>query len=286
MATGLSLHVGVNQADNSIFPTVSGLMGPEKDAVDMGNLATSRGFTAEVLKGAQATYYAVVGKLQSAAQALYAGDIFLFTFAGHGSAHTDVDGDGEESDNLDEAMLLFDRMMFDDDLRLNIWPSFRSGVRILMVADSCHSGTVMAKIVRSTLTEKCPGDVTSSIALETSFIKTKRVQRRKISKDTRQEHLAMFRHFYEAITVPLLAPPISASVLLLAACGDLQTAADGPNGAFTAALLNVIQNGGPTDYKDLINKIAVELASISQIPVLTPGDPPDPAFISQAPFTI
>ncbi len=284
MATGLSLHVGVNQADNNIFPTVSELMGPEKDADDMGSLATSHGFTAEVLKGAQATYFAVEGKLQSAAQALYAGDIFLFTFAGHGSAHTDLDSD--ESDNLDEAMLLFDRMMFDDDLRLNIWPNFRSGVRILMVADSCHAGTVMARMVPSTLPRKCPGDVTSSIALETSFIKTKGGERRKISRAARQEHLEKFRDFYEAITVPLLAPPIAASVLLLAACGDLQTAADGPNGAFTAALLKVVQNGGPTDYQDLINKIAVELASISQIPVLTPGEPPDPAFIGQAPFTI
>jgi caspase domain-containing protein len=283
MAIGLSLHVGIDRVDSDIFPNASALMGPENDAVAMRDLATNHGFTTEILTGSNATYDAVTAKLQNAAQVLSFGDIFLFTFAGHGTAMIDTDGD--ESDNQDEAVLLFDRMLFDDDLRLNIWPTFRQGVRVLMVADCCHSGTVLARFVPSTLTERV-ATVVSGIALDTSYMKTNGVQRRKISNETRRKHLEKFREFYEAIRVPLLAPAITASILLLAACGDDQTAADGPNGAFTAALLKVLQNDNPVDYQDLITKVTTELASTSQTPVLTPGDPPNQAFISQGPFTI
>lgn len=283
MVTALSLHVGVNRADGSVFPAASALMGPENDADAMRDYATNRGFTAKILTGPQATYAAVVAELQSAAQTLTSGDIFLFTFAGHGSAEVDLDGD--ESDNQDEAILLFDRMMFDDELRLNIWPTFKQGVRVLLVADSCHAGTVLARILPSTLPERF-ATVISGLALDASFIKTNGVPRRKISNQARREHLEKFRELYEEITVPLLPPPITASILLLAACGDKQTAADGPNGAFTVALLKVLQNDNPVDYQDLITKVTAELASTSQIPVLTPGEPPDQAFISQIPFTI
>lgn len=283
MAIGLSLHVGVDRPDTSIFPNASELMGPENDAIAMRDLAVNHGFTAEILTGLQATYSNVIAKLQNAAQILSYGDIFLFTFAGHGTAMRDTDHD--ESDNQDEAVLLFDRMLFDDDLRLNIWPTFNPGVRVLMVADCCHAGTVLARIVPSTLKERV-ATVVNGIALDTSYMKTNGVQRRKISNETRREHLEKFRKFYEAIKVPLLAPAITASILLLAACGDKQTAADGPNGAFTGALLKVLQNDNPVDYQDLIDKVVTELANTSQIPVLTPGEPPDQTFISQTPFTI
>lgn len=283
MTTGLSLHVGVNQADTSIFPSAAGLMGPENDAEAMSVFAVEQTFTPEVLKGSQATYDKVVNRLQKYAQDLYKGDFFLFSFAGHGTA--DVDTDGDESDNLDEAMLLFDRLLFDDDLRLNIWPAFREGVRILMVADCCHAGTVLAKMAPSTIREKI-APATKAFAADRCAIRTNGVQRRKISIETRRRHLEEFRTFYESITVPLLDPHIKASVLLLAACGDFQTAADGTNGAFTAALLKVLRNGDPLNYPDLIAKVTTELASTSQIPVLTAGEPPDVAFMNETPFSI
>ena len=281
--TALSLHIGVNQADASIFPGAAGLMGPENDADAMADFALFKGFTPEVLKGPQATYDEVVNRLQTHAQNLSDGDFFLFTFSGHGTAEVDIDGD--ESDNQDEAILLFDRLLFDDELRLNIWPNFRKGVRVLLVADSCHAGTVLAKMVKSTIREKCAPVVKATVA-DRYVIKTKGVPRRKISTETRQRHLEEFRTFYESISVPLLDPRIEASILLLAACGDLQTAADGINGAFTAALLKVLRNDYPENYPDLIAKVTTELASIFQIPVLTPGEPPDVDFINEEPFTI
>lgn len=274
MKQGLSLHVGVNQADPSVFPGAAGLSGAENDASAMRDFAIDKGFTPEIVTGPQATYDEIVYRLQKHAQNLNKDDFFLFTFAGHGTAEVDTDGD--ESDNQDEAMLLFDRLLFDDDLRLNIWPCFRQGVRILMVADCCHAGTVLAKMVPSTIREK--------------FAPLKKkidgVQRRKISTETRRRHIEKFREFYQSISIPLLEPQIEASVLLLAACGDIQTAADGTNGAFTTALLKVLRNDNPLNYPDLIAKVTTELAAISQIPVLTPGDPPDVNFMNQKPFTI
>ena len=52
----------------------------------------------------------------------------------------DVDGD-EEDDQLDETWCLFDTQLRDDDINTAL-ASFAEGVRILMLSDSCHSGTV------------------------------------------------------------------------------------------------------------------------------------------------
>jgi hypothetical protein len=253
-------------------------MGPENDAVAMENFAANQQFTTQILTGSKATYADVVAKLQDAANTLDKPDIFLFTFAGHGTATIDTEGD--ESDNQDEAMLLFDRLLFDDDLRLNIWPNFKPGVRVLMVADCCHAQTILA-LTRSTLTVKF-----ASVGLAPDAFNSKDVAVRKISSEVRKKHLEEFSNFYEALSVPLLPRPITANILLLAACGDKQTAADGKNGAFTAALLKVLQNDNPVNYTDLIAKVTAELASTSQIPFLTTGGPVDVNFINERPFTI
>ena len=48
---------------------------------------------------------------------------------------------GEEADKRDETWCLFDSQLIDDELYFEL-AKFASGVRILVLSDSCHSGTV------------------------------------------------------------------------------------------------------------------------------------------------
>jgi|SRR5688572_11346679 len=260
MPIGRSLHIGINEF-SPVFPNATVLTGAENAAREMERLAQSRGFRAERLLGPNASYAAVIAKLLKAADDSNDGDIFLFTFCGHGTFDTDRDGD--EDDYQDEALLLYDALLFDDELKLKIWPNFRRGVRVLMVADSCHSGTVV-RFLKS-------GE-------------TNRAQILQISEETRQRHLREYREFYQSVVVPIRAT-IEASVLLLAACRDEETTIDGdPLTMFTGALLKVVNEQNPQNYRDLIQKIDALVGP--QTPVLTPLPPPNQAFINQIPFTI
>lgn len=134
------------------------LNGCEQDATDMRNLvAIKQGFPpedAKLLLGSEATFANVVVEVRRAAAILQPGDIFFFTFAGHGSVRTDIDEGvsplGEPSGN-DQAIVLFDRLMFDDYVSRVLWPEFRPGVRIFGIADSCHSGSALFAISEVTL---------------------------------------------------------------------------------------------------------------------------------------
>jgi len=75
---------------------------------------------------------------------LQAGDIFVVTYSGHGSQRQDFNGD--EPDKKDETWCLYDGEMVDDE-RAELWTLFNPGVRIVVISDSCHSGTVSRAIL-------------------------------------------------------------------------------------------------------------------------------------------
>lgn len=255
MPVGRSLHVGIN-IYGPTFPNAAELTGPEESALRMRDLVRGR-FDADLVRGPAATRENIEQKLLHAAEVSEPGDIFLFTFSGHGTSDVrEIDPDRDELD--DEAILLYDYWLYDDELRLNIWPRFRKGVRVLMIADSCHSGSVIRAARRN--------------------------QALQISPETREAHLQEHNGFYRQLLVPVFAP-VEASVLLLAACGDNDETPDGsPVPAFTDALLRVVQEQDPTDYADLIGKVRMLVGP--QIPQLAFLPALDEDFIGQRPFTI
>lgn len=277
MAKGISLHVGVNRPDPAAF-SVDTLVGCVNDAEAMYAIAKKRGFyKRRLLVDEDATFERVASAILDAADELVAGDTFFLTFAGHGTQVTDADE--EPFEGKDEAVILYDHMLIDDALRRGLWPLFEDGVRILMVADCCHSGTISAMLATSTsitVTEHFPSGelgvvVTSEVAVGASVA----TRPRHISEPARRRHLMRHRDFYKELFKDLPAsPPIGASILLLAACHDTDTTGDAlPNGKFTEALLEVWDDGNfDDDYQELRLRIEnhPNLLSRSQQPQLKP----------------
>lgn len=277
MPRGISLHVGINQY-SSAFPGAGPLTGPENDAREMEKIAEANHFEVrDLLVGSDATYARVTTKIRSAAVQLEKDDIFLFTFAGHGFQRVDSGNDPDEtSDGLDETILLFDVELFDDVLRQDLWPSFKPGVRVLMIADSCHSESVFL----------IPGETANIDDFPVATHGHGRI--RNISDSTHGRHLAEYGEFYRNISLPVLSPPITASLMLLAACEARDVTLDGdPNGMYTAAMLDVLKNSDPADYDALVKGIQTVLtnAGRNQKPTIeVAGAGPD--FRGQKPFTI
>ena len=292
MPKGISLHVGVNKA-SSAFPSAATLRGCENDARAMEQIARDAGFEPrDVLLGADATYARVTTKIRSAAAQLEKGDFFFFSFAGHGFQTADAITDSDETDHLDETILLFDVELFDDVLRKDLWPRFKAGVRILMVADSCHSGSVFLNppgLTNSNVRPIATLEADKSTDLgEIPVLTRDKFVARTISNTTGRRHRAEYIEFYQSTLVPLVNPPITASVLLLAACEDFdRTGDDLPNGIYTAALLEVLKTN-PKDYDVLVNRIQERLTADGhdQRAVIRPADPDDVTLRREKPFTI
>lgn len=142
MTTGYSLHVGVNFVNLAYY---DGKEGRLKVAVNdmrmMSKLAVNAGFTSPIcLANKEATIGAFKANMIEFADKAQSGDLVLITYSGHGAQTEDTNGD-EEEDEWDENLCLYDGYLVDD--RINrLMCCFREGVRILMIADCCHGGSI------------------------------------------------------------------------------------------------------------------------------------------------
>jgi hypothetical protein len=266
-AKGISLHIGLNRVDPAHYQGWSGdLQGCENDANDLAAIAKGAGFTASLLLTEAGTTAAVQRGIGAAASQLEADDFFLLTYSGHGGQVPDASAD--EADRTDETWVLYDRQLVDDEL-YEMWSQFAPGVRILVLSDSCHSGTAIREE---------PGGVTNPHAPRTM---------------PKAQALAVYeanKALYDAIerTVPSVGTAeVGAHVLLLSGCQDDQTSADGArNGLFTQTLLGVWDGGHYTGgYKKFYNDVVAKMPPWQQPNWMTVG-PPSAGFQRRKPFTI
>lgn len=143
MARGLALLVGLKSVDPTAYGGWDGKNGCYGCELDVDNmellLSSADSYTINTLKTKQATASAILRGVESAASTLSSGDTFVFYYSGHGGQKPDLDGD-ESDDHQDETLVAYDRELIDDELA-KLWPRFVQGVRIVMVSDSCNSGT-------------------------------------------------------------------------------------------------------------------------------------------------
>ncbi|MGE0757401.1 MAG: caspase family protein [Pirellulaceae bacterium] len=137
---GLALCIGLNQVDRGAYGGWDGaLSGCVPDMEFMAELARQRSFyDVKLLKNELATIAEVERYVAWAANDLRPGDLFMISCSSHGAFRTDRGSD--ELDGRDETWCLWDGQ-WTDDQRYRMWQRFAPGVRLLIVADMCHSGT-------------------------------------------------------------------------------------------------------------------------------------------------
>ena len=281
MAKGISLHIGLNKVDPNHYQGWSGpLNACEADAEDMQFIAKDQNYKSKILLTSKATRNAVESGIQSASGQLNRGDIFFLSYSGHGGQIPDKDGD--ERDLQDETWCLFDGQLIDDELHL-LFSEFKPGVRILVLSDSCHSGSVTKSaydgLVASGLAR---GKVSRVEGDETPVFRTSPDE---VSLRTFRAN----RKFYMDIMSkwPKKKPSIKASVQLISGCQDNQLSLDGTfNGLFTGTLLRVWADGVFKGNYTQFHKAILRLMPSTQSPNHFLDGKPDTAFNSQRPFQI
>ncbi|MFF4343725.1 caspase family protein [Kitasatospora sp. NPDC001540] len=298
--TGIALHIGLNGVDPDAYEGWDGALDAgEPDALALERITRKLRYDTRTLLTRQATTKAVLGEISRAATTLRDGDIFVLTYAGHGGQLADLDGD--EPDHRDETWVLYDRQLLDDELRVAL-SGFPAGVRVVVVSDSCHSGTVIRdsadalmsqRGIAAAFAEVAPrarGRDRSRAGASRAVAETETPKVRQIPSDVQRRVQAEQGARYRAIRrgVPRAEESaVDASVLLLAACMDNQTAAEQfGHGLFTATLLEQWDGRRfAASYQEVISTARTQLPPLQSPNLLTLGRT-RPGFKDQTLFAL
>ncbi len=237
MSTGYSLHIGVNFFDPNHYGSSGALKSCENDARYMRKIANDLGYISELVLTQRATRKKVYESLRTLAEKSIAEDLVIITYSGHGSFVPDFNHD-ELDDTNDETWCLYDAQLIDDEI-FYLLSKFKEGVRVLLVTDSCHNGTIYKMIDF--------GDDLIPKGLDTE--KSIRVyQKNKL--------------FYE--NIPLLYSLLpkedcKASVITISACSDFETTGAGNErysySLFTKSLKTVWDGNFKGNYSQFVENI-------------------------------
>jgi len=257
--------------DDGALPTCG------KDCLDMHDIAVSQNFdSSKVILNENATREAVTEAISQASKELKSGDMLFISYSGHGTSIEDISGD--EEDNRDEAWCLYNGFLLDDELKY-LWTLFSEGVRIFIISDSCHSGTITKEVL---------GLKKSEVIVSKLFPIYKA-----------QEVYSKHKDFYKEVKAKASTAKvedIKARVELIAGCQDDESSYVLPNAdnSLLTTELNRVWNAGQfmgtteeffTEIKDAVVAIARD-KKIYQEPNLFTIGAKNLAFDTQKPFGI
>jgi hypothetical protein len=272
MARGLALNIGLNSINPAHYQGWSGpLTACEADAEDMADLAISRGFTSTLLLTKDGSRAAVKSVLADAARRLIGGDIYFLSYSGHGGQLPDLNGD--EADQKDETWCLYDGELVDDEL-YSALGAFAAGVRIVMLSDSCHSGSVNKDFYYAK---------DASARTPVAY----RAMPNEVALRVYQKNKEFYDPILKARDTAKALAEVKASVLLISGCQDNQLSRDGAfNGLFTGTMKSV-WNGGVFEgsYTRFHKAIRARMPP-DQTPQLSMVGVIDRRFTAQMPFSI
>ena len=240
--TNKALCIGIND-----YPgTQSDLAGCVNDAGDWASELTARGFAVASLIDAQATHAAMTEAINSLIHFARSGDTLVITYSGHGTWVPDSSGD--EADGRDEGLCPYDvgtvGPLIDDQIR-QMFGARSPGVRIILISDSCHSGSV----TRGREDDLDPGQARARFMPLEAWMPTNELP----PSSARPAHL-------------IGGIKRSGGDLLLAGCLDTQFSWDTsfrgrPNGAFTYYALKTLRENKPGTYEAWFKAIRTYLPS-------------------------
>lgn len=236
-----ALCIGINNYPGS----QNDLSGCVNDMVDWAKLFTDRGFEEVVtLQDSQATKKGVMDALEHGITQTGAKDLFVTTFSGHGTWIPDEDHD--EADGRDECLCPydFDKNLITDDELFELYSTRHYGSRIVMLSDSCHSGSVARMAPTLGTSRRMVRFMPPGIFLPD----------RRIAVAKRLEKAAS-------------KGKMRSTCLLISGCKDTEYSYDAyfgnrPNGAFTYAALAALKHN-PVTYRDWFLYIRQILPSVS-----------------------
>lgn len=245
-----ALCVGIND-----YPgTSSDLAGCINDAKDWAGVLKRRGFDTELLLDRKATGQAIRQGIVRLLEMARAGDCVVIQYSGHGSYVPDEDGD--EPDGTDECLCPYDVRSagpITDDELFDLFSKRAAGTRVVMVADSCHSGTVARFAPVST---PPPIKGRRTILDRVRFLPPAAfLSRQDLAKLGARRRVRSSN------------PPGRYAALLLAACQDTEYSYDAyfagrPNGAFTYVALKCLDSlPAKATYMDWLRAIRKRLPS-------------------------
>ena len=223
-----ALCIGINN-----YPgTESDLAGCVNDAGDWGAEFTRRGFSVQRLIDRKATGRAMRSAMRTLVAGAEAGDLIVVQYSGHGSFVPDEDGD--EPDGADECLCPYDvrtKGPVSDDELFDLYSARKTGVKLVMISDSCNSGTV-SKFAPITTPPAIQGIKARHTAVRflppAAFLTRSETARFGIRREVRRS-----------------SPPGRNAGLLLSGCQETEYSYDAwfrgrPNGAFTFVALRTL----------------------------------------------
>jgi hypothetical protein len=266
---GISIHVAVNRSKMRRYTPLEPLASPARSAEAMQRIAEREGFETQTLVGPAATCAAVTAAIRAAAGPVGGDGILLLTYSGHGDVVVPA-GPGGDREVEDQCWCLYDGQLVDDDL-YRLWAGFEPGARIVVISDSCHSGS----IIRAS--EPAPA----------TWTRARRVGlQRRDGGPALPSRATSAPNGGQTIVAEPEPPKVAAKVLLLAAAGNRQQGREhSDQSLFTRALLDVWEDGAfQGSYLDLYDQISEKLKGKPR-PIYY-GAMASPEFAAQRPFTI
>lgn len=263
MPKSYSLHIGVNNVDPAHYCNWTGkLEFCEADARYYFYIAGEQQIENRMLflfeePHPQPTSKNLDDYLTTHSKILDAGDFLFITYSGHGGQVPDKNRD--EVNGQDETWCLYDRQYLDDELWTQ-FKKFKEGVRIFVISDSCHSGTVVKGDWSKTRAEKdenvkkifegepfsrrnAPNDITFKTHEKNRDTYAKASNLRIVNKDN-----------------------ITASLLQIAACKDSEEAFEvGGHGLLTRTIKDILSaEQSYCSYDELHHRIVAGIPPVQE----------------------
>lgn len=238
---GIWIAMGLNYVDPLRYAGWYGRLNAcVNDATDMMKVAEYYGYKATLFINEAVTSTSLIQAIEEAKEELDEGDALVISYSGHGGQMRDLNN--EEKDAIDETWCLHDRQFIDDELYMHL-NTIPKKLNVVVLSDSCHSGTMLKGSFMSYLLGR---------------------KNRAMPKHVREQALKQNYFFYKGIQGFIdksLVQSFKHNAILISGCQDNQYSMDGRNnGVFTDALLRTWEGGKfKGSYKQFHKAIAKKL---------------------------